>query len=495
MLSRSRMPYQTQLRADDPGRVGRYVLAGRIEGIPSDDPIYLATGPDGSEVAISMLARNWAQDGAARDRFAAEAAVAMRVPPFCAARVLDAGTEGDVGYLVSEYIPGQSLMDIVTTAGVLSGVDLEAVAIGMATGLASVHQAGLVHGHFGPEYAILPPSGPVRVVEYAITPPYGPATPSADMLAWAQTVFFAAAGRQAGRQADLDTLPSHLRDLVEQCLNPDPAERPTARAVVTSLIGDATPPAGVLAEGSRRATRTTPGGLSYGDRKLAGSGAAGRGPGHPAGPAAARRGTNRPVSQRSQPRQVTGQRLVVPRREAGVGSSAGYPPDRGGAGSRPQRSGSHQQPHRRRRAGIWTGAVLVVVVLAGAVLLHLTQNNAGGRSPRSGLGSPTAATASAPTIPAAFIGTWRGRITQPPDDVYTVTITLVTVAGPNTVSYSGDLTCSGSLELTQATSSKLVMSQAQCPSGTVILSLAGTRSIRFSFSKGGSKATGTLTKH
>ena len=193
------MPHPTPLRSGDPKRVGRYRLTGRLEGIPSDDPIFIGMGPYDTQVSITVLSGDWALDAAARDRFAAEAAVAKRVPPFCAARVLDAGLDGSRPYLVSEYIYGESLLDLVSADGVLHGLDLEAAAVGMATGLASVHQAGLVHGNFGPEFVIMATDGAPRVVEFGITPPYGAATPSADMLAWAQTVVFAASGPPAGR--------------------------------------------------------------------------------------------------------------------------------------------------------------------------------------------------------------------------------------------------------------------------------------------------------
>src|SRR5215469_12858146 len=137
------MPHPVPLTSADPRRIGRYRLTGRLEGIPSDDPIYIGIGPDDTAVAITVLGGDWALDAAARDRFAAEAAVARRVPPFCAARVLDAGLDGTGAYLVSEYVYGDSLLELVSTDGVRRGHDLEALAIGMATGLASVHQAGL----------------------------------------------------------------------------------------------------------------------------------------------------------------------------------------------------------------------------------------------------------------------------------------------------------------------------------------------------------------
>src|SRR5258708_1351445 len=145
------MPQQTPLRTGDPKRVGRYRLVGRIAGIPADEPILVAISPDGAHVAISMLRTDWAQEAAARARFAAEAAVAKRVPPFCAARVLDAGLEGFEAYLVSEYVPGPSLLEVIVGDGVRAGPDLEAVALGMATRLAAGHPAGLVPGNLRPQ--------------------------------------------------------------------------------------------------------------------------------------------------------------------------------------------------------------------------------------------------------------------------------------------------------------------------------------------------------
>ena len=96
------MPKVTPLRADDPDRIGRYRLDGRISGLPGAGPFYLAAGPDGTELSVRLLRGAWTHDAAARDRFAAEAGSARRVPPFCAARIMDFGTSEDYAYLVSE---------------------------------------------------------------------------------------------------------------------------------------------------------------------------------------------------------------------------------------------------------------------------------------------------------------------------------------------------------------------------------------------------------
>jgi hypothetical protein len=517
------MPQQVPLRPGDPRRLGRYRLGGRIEGIPSDDPVFIGLGPDGREVAISLLRGDWAHDGAARDRFAAEAAVAKRVPPFCAARVLDAGLDGQDAYLVSEYVPGPSLLELVAADGVRHGQDLDAVAIAMATGLASVHQAGLVHGNFGPEYLVMAADGPPRVIEYGITPPYGAATPSADMLAWAQTVVFAAAGRPPTRLEDLNVLPEHIRGPVEQCLDPEPAERPAARAVVLNLLGDTELPGGVLAEGSRRAARAA-GQATYDPAAY-----------RPAGPAPATRQAppwERSASGPDSHREHRGTSDRPPSRPARGGAAAhGDDPagpvdagrtgasrrsaSHGGAshGSASRGSASYDRAGRsgggRRTVWLIAAAVVVVVVVIG-VALRLAQGAPGNSAANSSLStrtdrpvsdspSPAASTSNGPVTPAAFAGSWSGRVRQQPADTYNVRVTLTAGAGYGTVRYVGTgFSCSGALALVSATATELTLNQGithgKCLNGQVTITRAGAHQIGFRFSSSGPAASGTLSR-
>ncbi len=377
------MPNVTPLRADDPDRIGRYRLAGRLAGMPGTGPFYLAAGPDGPELAVRLLSGAWTHDAAARDRFAAEADSARRVPPFCAARVVDFGAEDDYAFLISEYVAGRSLLEAVEDSGRRRGPELEALAIGGATGLASVHQAGLVHGGFGPGHLILSAEGP-RIIEFGITPPYGQATPAADMLAWAQTMVFAATGRPPSTLADLAALPGVLRDLVGDCLSGDPGDRPEARDVVLALLGEGAPTAGTLAEGSRRAAQLTEAAQRAAaereDRlaRPAGRGAEGSGPGH-----------------RTPPR---------PDRPGGSRRAGGPPP--GGSG---------------RRVPVIPVVLAVVLVLAIVVVVVKVVTGGSGGPPAASPGgpstSPVSSTGSAspsasPTVPAAFAGTWQGSVQQ-----------------------------------------------------------------------------------
>ena len=497
------MPHQVPLKAGDPRRVGRYRLTGRLDGLPSDDPIFTGSGADGAEVCVTVLGGYW--DAAALDRFAAEAAVAKRVPPFCAARVLDAGLDGTDVYLVSEYVPGRSLLELVAEYGVAAGPQLEALAIGMATGLASVHQAGLVHGSFGPQYVILAEDGPPHVVEFGITPPYGSATPSADMLAWGQTVVFAATGRPPGDAVDLDILPETLREPVQQCLELDPPERPAARAVVQFLLGDRALPAGVLAEGSRRAARGSGWAslLTASSAPPRESGLSLHGGRHPPPPLTRPRPDfgGRSTGPVSQPFRAS--HASASARHTGGSAASGSPgPALRGPGG-PRRSG-------RRRALPWViaGAAAVAVVLIVILIMHLAQggNSAANAAAHTGHPGPSGspgASGAPPTasqgsvIPAAFNGTWSGQVSQPPSDTYNVTVTLAAGQSSGTISYTGaGATCSGVLTPTSVSPSKMIMklgtAQKGCANSTVTISIGRPNTL--TFNEGNPPASGTLTR-
>jgi eukaryotic-like serine/threonine-protein kinase len=489
------VPNVTPLRAEDPDRIGRYRLGGRISGLPGAGPFYLAAGPDGTELSIRLLRGAWTRDAAARDRFAAEAGSARRVPPFCAARIMDFGTDEDYAYLVSEYMTGRSVLEVVADSGRLRGPELEALAIGGATGLAAVHQAGLVHGSFGPEYVILSPAGP-RIIEFGITPPYGQATPAADMLAWAQTMVFASMGRPPATLADLDVLPEMLREAVAECLSGDPGFRLDARAVVLALLGDGAPAAGTLAEGARRAAEIT----EAAQRAAAERAAQLHARASPAGRSARHPGPDG-RGQAGRGRDSRGQ-------DSRAGQRADR--DRIGAG---RRGGGN--PPGRRVPVVPIAVALVLTAAVGFLLVHL----AGGSSPTHPPGaggpltsstSPVSSTGSAapsprPAVAAALAGTWQGQVTLGVSGTtLDVKISLAAgPAGPDTIAYSssGSLVCSGELSpQSTAASGALTLSQGiingqkKCGNGTVDLASTGS-GLSFTFrGHGAPPATGTLAR-
>ena len=436
------MPFVTPLGPEDPRRVGRYRLSGRIADDPADPGpanSYATRLPDGAMAAIVMLGTDWAPGGASRDRFSAEARAARRVPPFCTARILDAGFEGNEPYLVSELVEGPSLTEAVAASGPFEDAELAALAIGMATGLTAVHQAGLVHGDFGPDHVVLGAEGP-RVVHFSITPPYGSATPSADMLAWAQTTLFAAAGRPAIGPQDLNYLPEPLRATVAACLAPDPGSRPSARSVATALLGRGDPAAGLLAEGARRSR-------------------------------AAARGVPRSVP--------------------------------GGAPEEPPARSTVRRAGWLTACVACVGAIAIASTL---ILMHHPARSGDplrpasatrGTAPRTAAASPTATT----IFPASLAGSWSGQVRQTaPALQVTVDVTLISGSAAGTISYPA-LNCSGNLLLVSSAGGTLTLEQQistgkqNCDNGVVTLAEQTSNTLTFSFKRtNGPSPTGTLTR-
>ena len=274
------MPDALPLRAGDPGELGGYEILGRL-GEGGQGAVFLGrpAGSDGDlpatdHVAVKLLHGRLAVDDSARARFVRELEVAKRVARFCTAQVLDADVAGDQPYIISEYVPGQSLHHVVRTNGPRTGGALERLAISTLTALTAIHQAGIVHRDFKPHNVMMGPDGP-RVIDFGVaralgaagetqnvgTPAYmapehftgGEVTPASDMFAWGTTMAFAATGRPAFGNDEMGTvmhriltgepelgdLRDPMRDLVLACLAKDPAQRPTARQAQERLVGAA----------------------------------------------------------------------------------------------------------------------------------------------------------------------------------------------------------------------------------------------------------------
>lgn len=259
----------------DPPQLGVYRLEGRL-GEGGQGVVYLGRHPDGREVAVKLLRAQFSNDEEARSRFIRELEVIGRIAGFCTAQVLDSDMAGNQPYIVSEYVRGPALQDLVEQQGPRTGTDLERLAVGTATALTAIHRAGVVHRDFKPPNVLMGVDGP-RVIDFGIaraldngatvasgvvgTPAYmAPEqltgewvdTP-VDIFAWGATITFAATGRKPfngetvprvihqvlHEPPSLDGVPPQLRKLLEACMAKEAAARPSAQEVLLFLLGGA----------------------------------------------------------------------------------------------------------------------------------------------------------------------------------------------------------------------------------------------------------------
>ncbi len=231
--------------------------------------VHLALDPEGQQVAIKVLAADkvlGADDTNARRRLAREVDTMRRVRSPFVAEVLDADLTGEFPFIVTRYVAGPTLDQMVRERGRLSSQGLRRLAYGTAEALAAIHAAGVVHRDLKPGNVMLAEDRPV-VIDFGIaqagdatrltqtglvmgTPGYlapeviegRPSSPASDVHSWGATMAFAATGRTpypgdsyeqiffriVSGQPDLDGVPAALLPLVSAALDKDPARRPAA---------------------------------------------------------------------------------------------------------------------------------------------------------------------------------------------------------------------------------------------------------------------------
>ncbi|MEU3016369.1 protein kinase [Nocardiopsis sp. NPDC007018] len=253
-----------------PERIGHYVIRRRI-GAGGMGVVYQAEDPRTDQfVAVKVLKPEVAGDHIARARLAREVETMRRVQSPNVAEVIDADTQAELPWVVTEYIPGPTLDATVTDHGPLRGRALTRFVTGMARAIKDIHAVDVIHRDLKPGNVIISNGEPI-VIDFGIahavdgakltqtgtfvgTPSYlspeviegtdlGPAT---DVHAWGGTVAFASTGRPpygAGSfeviffrilngEIDMDGMHEALRPLVNRAVSRDMSARPTAAELV-----------------------------------------------------------------------------------------------------------------------------------------------------------------------------------------------------------------------------------------------------------------------
>ena len=163
---------------DYPARIGAYHVLGVI-GTGKLGTVYRAYDEAQARVvALRVLSRDLLNDAPRLERFRreAQALAALSHPNIVA--TLDNGKDGDLTYLVMEYVDGNSLSDRVRSARPTLNECVQIIRE-VANGLSAAHAKGIVHGDLVPRNILVSRDlSVVKIVDFG-TDVHGSAPPSA----------------------------------------------------------------------------------------------------------------------------------------------------------------------------------------------------------------------------------------------------------------------------------------------------------------------------
>ncbi len=161
-------------------------------------------------VAVKILKPQWAEDPEARERFRREARTAAKLTHPNIVQVLDTGIEGDVHFLVMEYLPEPNLKQIIAEYAPLPPHKVLQVAISCCQALAEIHRHGLVHGDVKPQNILFTSQGEPKLSDFGIATAVGQTglrSPADMVMGTAHYISpEQAQGRAIGPQSDLYSL-------------------------------------------------------------------------------------------------------------------------------------------------------------------------------------------------------------------------------------------------------------------------------------------------
>lgn len=264
--------------ASETGRVlGNYIL-GPLLGQGGMGAVYAAEHRFlGDRVAIKVLHAHLAAEPGAAERFVREATATRRVQHPNVVRVLDFGRAEDDGalYLVMERLSGETLAARLARSDRLDEPEVRRLGAQIADGLFAAHALGVVHRNLKPANLLVTESGTPIIVDFGIAKVLGEGAtapgalfgtfeysapeqlgggvvgPHSDIYALGVVLFQLATGElphggsKGGapqlfsaprRPSELVSISPALERLILQCLEAEPARRPSSMSEVRDRL-------------------------------------------------------------------------------------------------------------------------------------------------------------------------------------------------------------------------------------------------------------------
>lgn len=133
-------------------------------------------------VALKVMHSHLSDDAVFQSRFIQEARAAARLADPHVVNVFDQGQEGEMAYLVMEYLPGITLRELLRDQKRLSIPQTVTIMDAVLSGLAAAHRAGIVHRDVKPENVLLAEDGRIKIGDFGLARATTANTGSGQML-------------------------------------------------------------------------------------------------------------------------------------------------------------------------------------------------------------------------------------------------------------------------------------------------------------------------
>ncbi|UWF76786.1 MULTISPECIES: Stk1 family PASTA domain-containing Ser/Thr kinase [Microbacterium] len=147
---------------------GRYRVRARIArgGMAT---VYVATDMRlERRIALKVMHAHLSDDSAFQSRFIQEARAAARLADPHVVNVFDQGQDGELAYLVMEYLPGITLRELLKEQKRLTVTQTITIMDAVLAGLAAAHRAGIVHRDVKPENVLLAEDGRIKIGDFGL---------------------------------------------------------------------------------------------------------------------------------------------------------------------------------------------------------------------------------------------------------------------------------------------------------------------------------------
>lgn len=149
-------------------RIGKYEIR-RLVARGGMGALYLANDPDlDREVAVKVMSEDIMSDEQGRARFYREARAAARLQHRNIVTVFDFAHDGDVPYIVMEFLRGQNLADRLRSGPPFTLPATLDLGIQLCEGLHFAHGEGVVHRDVKPANIWVLPDGSVKLLDFGI---------------------------------------------------------------------------------------------------------------------------------------------------------------------------------------------------------------------------------------------------------------------------------------------------------------------------------------